>query len=87
MAYKVQKPCIICGTMYTPCGDCEKDNTAFHWRNVACSYECGKKYFEKVMAARAKTDETRVQKPQINEKKQTSSIVKKNVQNKDRESE
>ncbi len=52
MAYKVQKPCKICGNLYTPCGDCERDNVAFHWRTVACSYECGQKYLKKVMTAR-----------------------------------
>ena len=55
MAYKVQKPCKVCGKMFTPCADCERDKTAFHWRTVACSVECGKKYFEMVMKARSKT--------------------------------
>ena len=52
MAYKVQKPCKICGKLYTPCGDCERDSVAFHWRTVSCSFECGQKYLQKVMAAR-----------------------------------
>lgn len=52
MAYKVQRPCKVCGKLYTPCADCENDKSAFHWRTVACSPECGKKYFEKVMKAR-----------------------------------
>lgn len=55
MGYKVQKPCKVCGKMFTPCADCERDKTAFHWRTVACSVECGKKYFEMVMKARSKT--------------------------------
>lgn len=50
--YKVQKPCKVCGKMYTPCVDCESDKTAFHWRTVACSRECGMKYFEMVLNAR-----------------------------------
>lgn len=50
--YKVQKPCKVCGRMYTPCADCESDKTAFHWRTVACSRECGMKYFEMVLNAR-----------------------------------
>lgn len=53
MSYKVQKPCKICGKMYTPCSDCETDEKTFHWRKVACSYECGQKYLEKVLAERA----------------------------------
>ncbi|RFZ78217.1 hypothetical protein DS742_13950 [Lacrimispora amygdalina] len=52
MAYKVQKPCKICGKLYTPCSDCEHDNTAFHWRTVACSVECGQEYLQKVISAR-----------------------------------
>lgn len=55
MAYKVKKPCRVCGKMYVPCADCENDNTVFHWRTVACSYECGKKYFEKVLEERNKS--------------------------------
>ena len=55
MAYKVKKPCRVCGKLYVPCADCENDNTAFHWRTVACSYECGKKYFEKVLEERNKS--------------------------------
>ena len=50
MSYKVQKPCKICGKMYTPCSDCETDDKVFHWRKVACSYECGQKYLAKVLA-------------------------------------
>ena len=52
MAYKVQKPCRTCGKMYTPCSDCEKDKSAFHWRTVACSIKCAMEYFEKIEASR-----------------------------------
>lgn len=52
--YKVQKQCKACGKWYTPCADCENDNTAFHWRTVACSPECGRKYFAMVDTARNK---------------------------------
>lgn len=53
MPYKVMKPCKVCGKMYTPCFDCENDKTSFHWRAVACSYECGQKYLAAVMEARS----------------------------------
>ena len=56
MSYKVQKPCNVCGRLYTPCGDCERDNTAFHWRTVACSYKCGQEYLRRVMEARSKDE-------------------------------
>lgn len=52
MSYKVQKPCKVCGKLYTPCSDCERDKTAFHWRTVACSMKCGMEYFRLVEEAR-----------------------------------
>lgn len=54
MGYKVQKHCRTCGKLYTPCASCENDNTAFHWRTVACCYECGMEYFKAVMKNREK---------------------------------
>lgn len=54
MGYTVQKHCRACGKLYTPCANCENDNTAFHWRTVACSYECGMEYFKAVMKNREK---------------------------------
>lgn len=52
MGYSVQKPCKVCGKMYTPCSTCEKDNGIFHWRTVACSEKCATIYFERVRKAR-----------------------------------
>lgn len=60
MPYKVMKPCKVCGKMYTPCFDCENDKTSFHWRAVACSYECGQKYLAAVMKARSEKKDTSV---------------------------
>lgn len=70
MAYKVQKPCRVCGKMYTPCGDCERDKTAFHWRTVACSYACGMEYFKRVEEARK--PKTTVNKPTASEEPHVS---------------
>ena len=53
---KVQKPCKICGKMFTPCADCERDKNMFHWRTVACSPECARTYFAKVEEARKHTN-------------------------------
>lgn len=53
MSHKVQKRCCICGAMYTPCAYCGQDNTAFHWRAVACSMKCGAKYLRMVEEARS----------------------------------
>lgn len=76
MAYKVQKPCKVCGKMYTPCSDCEKDKTVFRWRTVACSEECGKKYFQMVMEARNKNNSSEIQ-------KEKSKIIEKELENED----
>lgn len=57
MTYKVQKPCRVCGKMYTPCSDCENDNAAFHWRTAACSLPCAAKYFDMVKKARNKSSD------------------------------
>lgn len=55
MGYKVQIPCKGCGKMFTPCADCVNDKSAFHWRAIACSPECAKKYFKAVEEARSKS--------------------------------
>lgn len=52
MANKVQRPCKICGKMYTPCTDCENDKTMFRWKKVACSQECAKEYFAMIEESR-----------------------------------
>ncbi len=52
MANKVQKPCRICGKMFTPCADCENDKTMFRWKRIACSQKCAKEYFAKVEVSR-----------------------------------
>ncbi len=52
MANKVQKPCKICGKMFTPCADCENDKTMFRWKRVACSPECAKEYFRRIEESR-----------------------------------
>ena len=71
---KVQKPCKICGKMFTPCADCERDKTMFHWRTVACSLECAKVYFAKVEAARNHVDNTEI-KNEETKSEETENIV------------
>ena len=73
MANKVQKPCRVCGKMFYPCVDCAKDKTMFHWRAVACSIECAKKYFEKVEESRKPKQEIK------NEKPKTDNIIPEEV--------
>lgn len=52
MPNQVQKPCKICGKLFTPCADCERDKTVFHWKRVACSPECARAYFAKIKESR-----------------------------------
>lgn len=49
---KVTKQCRICGKSYTPCGYCEGDQMAFHYRTICCSRECAKIYLARVLEAR-----------------------------------
>lgn len=76
MAYKVQKPCKVCGKMYTPCVDCERDNSVFHWRVVACSPTCGAEYLRRI-------EESRKPKTQKKVKSTLSDINVTNVTNSD----
>lgn len=46
---RYEKQCPICGKRFVPCGT---DLSAFNWRRVACSPECGKEYFRAVLEAR-----------------------------------
>ena len=49
---KVKKICRICGKEYTPCGYCENDKMAFHYRAFCCSRECAQVYLARVLEAR-----------------------------------
>ena len=70
MANKKQ-PCRVFGKLFTPCGYCENDDTAFHWRSIACSYECGKEYLRRVLEARQKD---------VSKEDDTSTAVKDSVE-------
>lgn len=76
MTYKVQKPCKVCGKMYTPCVDCERDQSIFHWRTVACSVECGLEFFRQVEEAR-KPKETEHKEESVPVSEETKTIKKK----------
>lgn len=47
MKKKDMIPCRICGELFEPCFSCQSDRTAFHWKNVACSYEHGKEFLKR----------------------------------------
>lgn len=38
--------------MFTPCADCERDKTMFHWKKFTCSFNCAKEYFARIEASR-----------------------------------
>lgn len=52
---KVKKICRICGKEYTPCGYCENDKMAFHYRAICCSRKCAEVYLSRVLEVRQKT--------------------------------
>lgn len=47
-----QKPCRVCGKLFTPCTDCANGKTMFRWKKIACSQKCAKEYFAKIEASR-----------------------------------
>ena len=67
MGYKIQKPCKICGKLYTPCADCENGKGIFHWRTVACSQKCASEYFTMVIEARNREEKPVGDEKDINE--------------------
>lgn len=74
MGYKVQIPCKGCGKMFTPCANCVNDNSAFHWRAIACSPECAKKYFKAVEEARNKNSKAEESNEHIAKEKLKESV-------------
>ena len=49
------KICRICGKEYKACKTQLSNRDKFNWRAVACSPECGREYFRRVLEERAKT--------------------------------
>lgn len=58
---KVKKKCRICGKEYTPCGYCENDKMAFHYRTICCSRKCAEVYLMRVLEAREQTDSVKME--------------------------
>lgn len=50
---KAMKTCRVCGSSYEACHSIRTGSATFNWREVACSPECGMKYFERIMASRS----------------------------------
>lgn len=77
MRGKIQKPCRVCGKLFTPCADCENDKTMFRWKRIACSQKCAKEYFAKVEASRQPKAESADLQPVITDDLETTDIVSK----------
>ena len=75
MRCKIQKPCRICGKLFTPCSDCENDKTMFRWKRIACSQKCAKEYFAKVEASRQPKVESVESQPVITDDLETTDIA------------
>lgn len=56
---KATKICKVCGKPYEYCKTWNSDNR-FRWQDVACSHECGMKYFKQIEESRAKKTDTKV---------------------------
>lgn len=49
---KATKECRVCGKTYVACNTNRHFDGSFHWREVACSPECGQEYLRKVTESR-----------------------------------
>lgn len=76
MAKPIFMTCRVCGAKYKACKSLHKGDP-FNWREVACSPECGTKYFAEVMKSRAAnvSSETQV----ASDKEESADIVMKEV--------
>lgn len=68
MIAKVTRICKTCGKEYETCPNARDLNNPYRWQDVACSPECGAKYFYEVLVARGQLDEARQFGPQFGPK-------------------
>lgn len=45
---KILRTCPICGKQFNPCCTSIKQTGIFNWREVVCSFQCGKEYLQKI---------------------------------------
>lgn len=69
---KATKKCRVCGKEYTCCDTTRHTDGLFHWREVACSPECGQKYLEMVLEARKPNTPTSEEVPAKKTRKKTT---------------
>lgn len=51
--------CKTCGKEYETCPKAKDLNNPYRWQDVACSPECGAKYFYEVLVARGQLEEAK----------------------------
>ena len=51
--------CKTCGKEYDTCPNARELNNPYRWQDVACSPECGAKYFYEVLIARGQFEEAK----------------------------
>ncbi len=71
---KIKKKCRVCGKEYTPCGYCENDRMAFHYRTICCSGKCAQVYLSRVLEARNPKVDTTVNTTSITETVQNEQL-------------
>lgn len=59
---KQTKVCRVCGKTYESCRSIKTGSSAFNWREMCCSPECGQIYFQRVQEARNPLPKTKAKK-------------------------
>lgn len=59
---KQTKVCRVCGKTYESCRSIKTGSSAFNWREMCCSPECGQIYFRCVQEARNPLPKTKSRK-------------------------
>ena len=65
---KATRVCKVCGKPYEYCKTWNNTNK-FRWQDVACSYECGVKYFQRVEESRMEKADEKAQEAKPSKKK------------------
>lgn len=59
---KQTKVCRVCGKTYESCRSIKTGSGVFNWREMCCSPECGKIYFQRVQESRNPTPKAKERK-------------------------
>lgn len=62
---KQTKVCRVCGKTYESCRSIKNGSGVFNWREMCCSPECGRTYFQRVQDARNPSPKTRDKKVHV----------------------